>query len=149
MEAKHTFLLEYFDKQLVLTKKLYEEAILVDVSEYDKSFVFAIRVQQFYTALENLFKQIVKSFENYLENLQLLTQMNIEIPMIRPTVISNKSVPLLEKTKAFRHSIEQTYDCELDERELILIQKKLKEEYPHVESDLQKFRSFILKLSHD
>jgi hypothetical protein len=151
---KYAILLGYLDKQLIFVKKLYQEVIVVDVSEYEKRFVFAMRVQQFYTALEDLLKQIAKSFENHIDNMsnfhkELLTRMNTEVPEIRPAVISNKSLLVLDKIRAFRHFIRHAYDCELDERELILIQKKLKEEYPHVESDLQKFRSFILKLSHD
>lgn len=135
-------------------KRLYEEVIVVDVTQYEKRFVFAMRVQQFYTALEDLFKQIAKSFENHIDNMsnfhkELLTRMNTEVPKIRPAVISNKSLLLLDKVRAFRHFIRHAYDCELDERELALIQKKLKEEYPLVESDLKKFRSFVLSLSSD
>ena len=151
---KYAILLGYFDKQLIFVKRLYDEVIIIDVSQYEKRFVFAMRVQQFYTALEDLFKQIAKSFENHIENMsnfhkELLTRMNTEVPQIRPAVISNKSMLLLDKIRAFRHFIRHAYDCELDEHELVLIQKKLKEEYPLVESDLKKFRSFVLSLSRD
>ena len=151
---KYAILLGYFDKQLIFVKRLYDEVIVIDVSEYEKRFVFAMRVQQFYTALEDLFKQIAKSFENHIDNMsnfhkELLSRMNTEVPKIRPAVISNKSLLLLDKVRAFRHFIRHAYDCELDEHELLLIQKKLKEEYPLVESDLKNFRLFVLDLSRD
>ena len=51
---KYAILLGYFDKQ--------NEIIAVDLSVYEKQFLFAMRTQQFYTAIEDLFKQIAKSF---------------------------------------------------------------------------------------
>jgi hypothetical protein len=151
---KYAILLGYFDKQMIFVKRIYGEVIIIDISQYEKRFVFAMRVQQFYTALENLFKQIAKSFENHIENMsnfhkELLLRMNTEIPNIRPCVISNKSLLLLDKVRGFRHFIRHAYDCELDESELALIQKKLKEDYPLVEVDLKKFRSFVSGLSRD
>ena len=66
---KYAILLGYFDKQLVFVKKLHDEVAAVDLSIYDKRFLFAMRMQQLYTALEDLFKQIAKSFENHIENM--------------------------------------------------------------------------------
>jgi|SRR5579872_437543 len=149
---RYAILLGYFDKQIILIQKLYKEIIHVDLSNYDKQFLFALRTQQFYTALEDLFKQIAKSFENHIENLnhyhkELLVRMNTEIPKIRPAILSSHSINLLDKVRAFRHFIRHAYDCELDVKELQLIQKRLKSEYSNVEKDLQHFRVFIKKLS--
>ena len=151
---KYAILLGYFDKQIVLIKKLYDEVIIVDVSVYEKQFLFAMRVQQFYTAIEDLFKQIAKSFENHIENMsnyhkEMLIRMNTEIPKMRPAVISQQSLIFLDKIRAFRHFIRHAYDCELDESQLRIIQERLKKEYPDVESNLQKFRAFIQTLSCD
>lgn len=84
--------------------------MLVDVSIYENRFLFAMRVQQFYTALEDLLKQIAKSFENHIESMsnfhkELLPRMNTEIPKIRPAVISHNSFLFLDKIRAFRHFI--------------------------------------------
>src|SRR5437667_88944 len=103
---KYAILLGYFDKQLGLIRKLHEEIVVVDVTIYDKRFLFALRTQQFYTALEDLFKQIAKSFENHIENMsqfhrEMLIRMNTEVPNIRPAVISNQSLSLLDKLRAF------------------------------------------------
>ena len=149
---KYAILLGYFDKQLSFIEKLYEEIIEVDVASYEKRFVFAMRVQQFYTALEDLFKQIAKSFENHIENMsnfhkEMLARMNTDIPKIRPAVISDSSLVLLDKIRAFRHFIRHAYDCELNMNELLLIQDKLKKEYAQVKADLSQFRVFIQKLA--
>ena len=92
-------------------------------------------------------EKLIENMSNFPK--ELLTRMNTEVPKIRPAVISNKSLLLLDKIRAFRHFIRHAYDCELDERELALIQKRLQEEYLLVESDLKKFRSFVLSLSRN
>ena len=149
---RYSILLGYFDKQLALLKKLYNESVSVDVKIYDKRFLFAMRTQQFYTALEDLFKQIAKSFENHIEDLssyhkELLVRLNTEIPKIRPAVISDKSLLLLDKIRAFRHFVRHAYDCELDENELAVIQKRLKNEFSDVKKELVVFKKFVQDLS--
>ena len=149
---KYAILLGYFDKQSSFVKRIYEEVISIDVSFYDKRFVFAMKVQQLYTALEDLLKQIAKAFENHIENMshfhrELLLRMNTEVPKIRPIVISNQSLVLLDKLRSFRHFIRHAYDCELNESELLLIQDKLRKEFDWIEDDLETFRSFVQSLS--
>lgn len=149
---QYAVLLGYFDKQNALIRKLYQEVCAIDVSIYDKRYVFALRTQQFYTAIEDLFKQIAKSFENHIESMQqfhkeILARMHTEVPKIRPAVISRPSLLLLDKVRAFRHFIRHAYDCELDEKELRLIQERLVHEFSHVEKDLQAFRTYIKKLA--
>jgi hypothetical protein len=151
--VQYAFLLGYFDKQLLVIKKLYKEIISVDISIYDKQFLFSLRTQQFYTALEDLFKQIAKSFENHIENMhnfhkEMLMRMNTDVPKVRPAVISKQSLVLLDKVRAFRHFIRHAYDCELEERQLQLIQDKLIHEFLHVEKDLIAFRSYIKNLTN-
>lgn len=149
---KYAILLGYFDKQFIFIEKIYREMMTVDVSIYDKRFLFAMRVQQFYTALEDLFKQTAKSFENHIEQMsnfhkELLARMNTEVPKIRPAVISHQSFLLLDKIRAFRHFVRHAYDCELDANELLLIQNKLKKDHPILSGDLKKFQLFVQNLS--
>jgi hypothetical protein len=149
---KYAILLGYFDKQLVFVNRLQDEIADVDLSVYEKRFLFAMRVQQFYTALEDLLKQIAKSFENHIDTMsnfhkELLARMTTEVPKIRPAVLSHRSFVFLDKLRAFRHFIRHAYDCELDESELILIKKKISQDFPHLRDDLHNFRSFIQGLS--
>lgn len=149
---QYAILLGYLDKQLLLVNRLYNEIIHIDISQYDKRFQFALQTQQFYTALEDLFKQIAKAFENHIESLEffhkeLLFRMNTEVPKIRPTVLSKPSLLLLDKVRAFRHFIRHAYDCELDPNELRLLQNRLIQEFSLVKEDLSTFRTYIQKLS--
>ena len=149
---KYAILLGYFDKQLELINRLYNEILNEDVTIEDKRYVFALKTQQFYTAIEDLMKQIAKAFENHISDLAayhkaLLVRLNTEIPNIRPAVLSKQSFLMLDKIRAFRHFIRHAYDVELEENELEEIQTKLREEYSYVKKDLSKFRSYVEDLA--
>ncbi len=149
---KYAILLGYFDKQLKVIDRLYAEITSSDISIFEMRYVFALKTQQFYTAIEDLLKQIAKAFENHIDKMEsfhkeLLARMNTEIPNIRPALLSNKSLLLLDKVRAFRHFVRHAYDCELDTQELRIIQNKLKDEFSFVQNDLGIFREFIVTLS--
>ncbi len=148
---KYAILLGYFDKQIVIIKKLYNEIIHIDITIYDKRYLFALKTQQFYTSIEDLFKQIAKSFENHIESMsnfhkEVLVRLSTEVPGIRPALLSKANLTLLDKVRAFRHFIRHAYDCELDEKELQLIQDRLRNEFNHVLKDLEVFRAYIKKM---
>lgn len=149
---KYSILLSYYDKQLEYINRVHKEIINIDVSLYANQYLFAMRVQQLYTALEDLLKQIAKFFENHIDTMsnfhkELLTRMNMEVRKIRPAVISQQTFLFLDKIRAFRHFIQHAYDCELDENELLILQKKIKHEYIHLENDLNSFRSYVESLA--
>jgi hypothetical protein len=148
---KYRVLLAYVNKQRSMIKKLHHEIVNIDVSKYDSRFRFALQTQQFYTALEDLFKQIARTFENHIEDLtrfhkEILIRMSLEIPQIRPQVLSQVSIRFLDKIRAFRHFIRHAYDCELDELQLASLQALLRSEFPSVEGDLEKFHRYLSSL---
>jgi hypothetical protein len=148
---KYAILLGYFDKQWDLIQRLEKQLKTIDLSNYDQRYVFALKAQQFYTAIEDLFKQIAKAFENHIEDLssyhkELLIRLNTEIPGIRPRVISKETYLLLDKIRSFRHFIRHAYDCELSESELVKIQSSLSTQAQALEKDLQEFRKFVSNL---
>lgn len=149
---KYIILLGYFDKQAPIIKSLYDEIIEVDNSVYANRYVFAMKTQELYTALEDLFKQIAKSFENHIKNLaefhkELLIRMNTEMPKMRPAVLSRTSMLFLNEVLSFRHFVRHAYGCPLDEKKLRELQTRLREEFALVDQDLRKFRKFILSLA--
>jgi hypothetical protein len=149
---KYAILLGYFDKQWLLIEKMKSQLLNIDLSVYDARYVFALKTQQFYTAIEDLLKQIAKAFENHIQDLalyhkELLVRLNTEIPQIRPRALSNESFLLLDKIRSFRHFIRHAYDCELKELELVQIQNSLKANYKLLESDLLGFRRFVVTLT--
>lgn len=149
---KYAILLGYYDKQWAFVQKMQRQLVSIDVSLYEFRYMFALKTQQFYTAIEDLLKQVVKSFENHIQDLsgldkELLLRLHTEIPSIRPCLLSEKSFVLLDKIRAFRHFIRHAYDCELLELELRQIQGKLEDGYPHLEKDFLQFRQFVETLA--
>ncbi|MBM3192483.1 MAG: hypothetical protein FJZ63_07550 [Chlamydiae bacterium] len=146
--AKYSILLGYFDRQLRLMENLSKEIVEIDVTVYEMKCAFAVRTQQLYTAIEDLFKQIVKSFENMGGfRKEILLHMNKAIPKTRPAVISTASRLLLDRIRVFCHFVERAYDCECSEEELRLLQEKIFREYPLLEKDLKVFQGFVQTLT--
>lgn len=141
----------YGEKQKVVITKLFEDIRHLDVSVYENQYVFALKAQQLYTAIEDYFKSIAATFENSIDDharyhLELLRILSVDIPEIRPAVISEKSFLLLDKLRAFRHFIRHGYNYILDPDELTLLQKKLNTSFPALINDLDSFSAFVKDL---
>ncbi len=105
-----------------------------------------------HTALEDLFKQIAKSFENHIKNLaefhkELLVRMNTEMPKMRPAVLSRASMLFLNEVLSFRHFVRHAYGCPLDEKKLRALQTRIRDEFALIGKDLRKFRTFVVSLA--
>jgi len=151
---KYAILLGYFDKQRAIVQRMHHEVVNLDLSTWENGYVFALKTQQLFTALEDLMKQIAKAFENHIEDLgsfhrEILLRMNTEVPTIRPAVLSNESFVLLDKLRAFRHFIRHGYGCELDEKQLRALQEQMRLRFSLLETDLSTFRNYIHKLASD
>lgn len=151
---KYAILLGYFEKQLAILNKIEKRITSINLSVQYSDAEFAIGTQQFFTALEDLFKQIAKTFENHIEDLgpyhkELLIRMNTEIPRIRPQVVQQKTLIFLDKIHSFSYFLWHAYDCKLDKKQLLDIQSLIKQNFHLVTSDLDQFRGYIHRLSTD
>lgn len=149
---KYAILLAYYDKQWHIIERLYREVVPLNLSLYETRYLFAMKTQQWYTAVEDLLKQIAKGFENHIEELsashkELLIRLHTEIPKIRPQLLSKESFLLLDKVRSFRHFVRHAYDCELDEAELREIQNRITHHWPSLEKDVGQFRRYLAQLA--
>ncbi len=151
---KYSILYSFIKKQQDTVLKLFSEIKTLDLSVYENKYVFALKVQQAFTAIEDVFKSIAKTFENSIDDFQqyhieLLKRMNTDVESIRPQVITYHSFHFLNKLRSFRHFIRHAYDYELDQDELQYLQKKVNESLQHLEVDLNRFLQFVKKLSDE
>ena len=121
------------------------------LNDYNQQYVFALKMQQLYTSVEDLLKSTAVTFENNIESAQsyhieLLNRMKLDIKGIRATVISDDSFKILNKLRSFRHFVRHAYDYELDKDELLLLQKKMVESFNHVNTDIGIFLNFLDEL---
>ena len=82
-----------------------------------------------YSCFEDQFFKIARVFENRVENLaswhkELLERMRIEVPNIRPAVISRESFAVLDEMRGFRHVFRSSYMFTLDVERLMLVIKR-------------------------
>ena len=137
-----------YNKQIPLIKKLYHQVKDIPLEEADKPYVFALKTQQMFTAVEDLLKSTAKSFENHLDmdsgyHIELLRRMSTDVPRTRPAVLSDNSYRILDKLQSFRHFIRHAYNYELDVKELSLLQDRLNRDFDFVLTDLAHFNQFL------
>ena len=75
----------------------------------------ALNIHSFYSGLERLFEKISYAVDGYMPkgvnwHQELLNQMALEIPTVRPAVISEKTLKKLDNYRGFRHHTMQTIE---------------------------------------
>lgn len=146
-------LIGFFNKQLPVIENIYMQVRYLDLSNEDKCYVFSLKTQQLCTAAEDLLKSTAQCFENHIDDssryhFELLRRMATEVPGIRPALIGDNSLKILDKLRSFRHFIRHAYDYELDKEELSFLQSRLNQYFDFVISDLNTFFRFINELNN-
>ncbi|MGL4943986.1 MAG: hypothetical protein ACRC46_12445 [Thermoguttaceae bacterium] len=117
-----------------------DEASLRQNHAYDL-IVLANVFNDFYTILETLFVRVSKTFENNLErdrwHSHLLEKMTLDIPAIRPRVISDTVYSGLLEFLKFRHFKRYYFEFEYDRERMDYLEKKFNTVIPLLKSDLQ------------
>ena len=103
-----------------------ESALNVPQPQFRDVAAAAYVLHNIYTALENIFEQISRTFENHVTDpaqwhRELLTKMFLEIPKIRPAVLPTEFRGFLNDLRGFRHVFRHTYEFELDVEKVALL----------------------------
>ncbi|MFH1727372.1 MAG: hypothetical protein ABIA04_02995 [Pseudomonadota bacterium] len=110
--------IDFLMKQLnELDKKLGVNVKQIDKHEH--LVTAAYHLSSIYSCLEDIFSKIAKVFENRIENpaswhKELLERMRIEVPKIRPSVLSIDIFSIVNEFRAFRHVFKSSYVFNLD-----------------------------------
>lgn len=152
MKEKLSFLVSYINEQRRILENIVEK-VSHNLSNFnledEKTTVFlSYELHNFYSGMEDLFKEVAKIFENYVEDVQkfhmeLLKRMKLSIEGIRPNLISETSFKFLNELRKFRHIFRHAYDYELDAERVRELSKLLLDNFPLIKSDLSKFEAFI------
>jgi hypothetical protein len=148
---RFNILLGHIKKQEVIINKLFVEVKDLDLDQWELQYVFAMKVQQLYTAIEDLMKSVAINFENSIEDYkkyhyELIRVLSLDIPDVRPALLSTESLKILDKLRSFRHFVRHGYNYELDKDELKLIQDKLIHSFELVQKDIIVFSDFTKSL---
>ena len=126
------------DFPAVQTERNYDLVLLADI------------LTDYYTCLETGFLRISRVFENEVDTRQwhrsLLERMTVDIPTIRPRVLSDGTFRCLDELMRFRHFRRYYYDRKYDRERMALLEKAFLRSLPLVRHDLELFLEFLGQL---
>ncbi len=118
----------------------------------DTAAHFAMAAHHAYSALESLLERVARELEGGLPegsgwHRELLDGAFLEIPSLRPAILSPALVAPLHDLRAFRHFVRHAYDADMDVGLLTAIRDRLRAARPHLDADLDAFAAFLAGLS--
>jgi hypothetical protein len=111
-------------------------------------------LHDFYTGVERILERIAAELEGGLPagpgwHRQLLETAGLDLPGVRPPVLSAGSAGDLEEFLRFRHLFRNVYGFELEWSRLSALLSRVARVWRSVESDLDRFRGFLDAIASD
>ena len=108
----------------------------------------ALNLHSFYSSLEHLFEKIAALVDESIPtgsnwHQELLRQMNIEVPGVRPAVISAELRTALEEYRGFRHIVRNVYTYHLNPEKMERLISMLRETISRAKRELLAFAKFL------
>ena len=131
-----------------------EQASLARSTQIDAYWIAAgFGLQGYYTGVERIFEQVAQVVDESLFkqterwHQELLEQMRIEVPQVRPPVIQESTYHFLRTYLGFRHVVRNNYTHRLDPTLIEQNVASLQECHQHFVQDLKQFCEFLEMLS--
>jgi hypothetical protein len=129
MNGKFLVLERSIQEDLEAVEEIYASLPPAPLSEeepQEKLIVVAFHLHALYTAVENIFRNIAKTFENTLDDTagwhtELLRRMRLDLSPVRPAVIDGATYEALDELRGFRHVFRSVYRLRLDARRLSIV----------------------------
>ncbi len=143
-----SLLVGYLTNQMGLINKILKEIDNTNPSSKENTSHLAYLLHNFYCALEDVFQEIARTFENRIEDpskyhRELLNRMQLDVPGIRPKLLSRESRLVLDELRGFRHVFRHAYDYELDPAKVKGLKHKLIIRWKCIEKDVDIFTGFL------
>jgi hypothetical protein len=108
----------------------------------------ALNLHGFYSGLERIFEKIAATIDGNVPaaanwHRELLDQMSLEIPEIRPAVISDELRELLEDYRGFRHVVRNVYTYHLNPEKIGRLIENIDPVIEKLSDELSAFASFL------
>ena len=85
----------------------------------------ALQLHHLYCAVEGLLEIVAECCEKHVAGAgcraSLLRRMHVAVPGVRPAVVSDETLPLLDNLRRFRHVVRHAYGAEIDARQLAIV----------------------------
>lgn len=141
-------LLGYFDTQKGIFDRIIKDIEATQATDKEKTSHLAYLLHNLYCALEELFQEVAKTFENRIEDpsrfhRELLKRMRLEIPNIRPKLLSEGCCFILDEMRGFRHVFRHSYDYELSPARVEDLKNRVVAGWDKIQTDLKVFEDFL------
>jgi hypothetical protein len=108
----------------------------------------ALNLHGFYSGVERIFEKIASSIDGSVPSglnwhQELLNQMAVEVPRIRPAVISVELKGSLEESRGFRHVVRNVYTYRLAPDKLKPLVKDINKVWKKINKELSAFAKFL------
>lgn len=120
------------------------------LSQHDDYFLdgVALNLHGFYSGLERVFEKVATLIDENVPDganwhQELLRQMSLEIPKVRPAVISAKLREELEEYRGFRHVVRNVYTYQLNPAKMESLVSRLANVIADVDVELKTFTEFL------
>lgn len=133
-------------KTMQRAKKAWLLALNSEESLYLDSV--ALNLHDFYSGIERIFERIAENVdETKPESLnwhkEILKQMTLDVPNIRPAVISSELMENLDEYRAFRHIVRNIYSHNFKSKKIKVLIENIEELYIEIENNLKIFCNFL------
>ena len=110
----------------------------------------ALNLHSFYSGLEKIFEKIAATVDGSVPSApnwhqELLSQMSMEIPEVRPAVISQELSDMLEDYRGFRHVVRNVYTYHLNPVKIERLISDIEPALEKLTAELTIFATFLQK----
>ncbi len=146
-------LVGYFKNQRKVIDDLVQSIRPVTPAGPENTSHLGYLLHNLYCAVEDLFRYVSLTFENTIADTakyhrELLKRMHIEVPEIRPRVISEASFRLLDELRGFRHVFRHAYEFQLAPEKVADLKGKVLARWQGIEQDFDAFVGFLVTEMH-
>jgi len=111
----------------------------------------ALNLHDFYAGLERIFRQIAATVDQGVPSghdwhRELLRQMTVSLPQIRPQVLSVESAKTIDEYLRFRHVVRNIYAFEFDPERIEHLVQRLRPSFEQMRIELLAFAEFLEQL---
>jgi hypothetical protein len=114
----------------------------------------ALNLHDFYAGLERIFRQIATTVDQSIPSgpewhRELLRQMNISLPQMRPQVISEETIKAIDEYLRFRHVVQNVYSFEFEPERIDYLVQRLRPTFEQLRVELLAFADFLDSLAQE
>ena len=108
----------------------------------------SLNLHDVYSGFERIFKQIAATVDGNVPSASewhrdLLEQMGLDLPQIRPPVLTSNALQLLDEYLRFRHVVRNVYTFSFDPERVGRLVKELTTTFNIIQQELTDFASFL------